>query len=175
MHTVEQASHAKKVTPSKARKHMARFDDQFPRDTLLASLSKCGKYRTKSFFCPAKGKRRSFSHSLTTKWRVGYIWCPRLTFFCLELFDWFFRGCWKYGPIIRKIIENVQLAVQQELSQKNIFFTISPPTLGSVAQSTHAWKFWSLQVFDSGRDRLRKRFWVPKVTCKNYENFFRKP
>ena len=61
-----------------------------------------------------------------------------LTFFCLELLIDFFQGCWKYGPIIRKIIENVQLAVQIEIFQKNTFFALPPPTLGSVVQTTHA-------------------------------------
>ena len=33
-------------------------------------------------------------------------------FLALSFLIDFFRGCWKYGPIIREIIENVQFAVQ---------------------------------------------------------------
>ena len=55
---------------------------------------------------------------LTTEWRWwkgGYIWPPSLTSFCLELLIDFFRGCWKYGPIIRNIIEKVKFAVQKDI------------------------------------------------------------
>ena len=46
---------------------------------------------------------------------------PLAKFFSLSCLIDFFRGCWKYGPIIRKIIENVQFAVQQEIFQKKTF------------------------------------------------------
>ena len=42
-------------------------------------------------------------------------------FFALSFLIDFFRGCWKYGPIIRKIIANVQFAVQEEIFQKTLF------------------------------------------------------
>ena len=65
---------------------------------------------------------------------------PPANFLCLELLIDFFRGCCKYGPIIRKIIDNVQFAVQKEIFQNILFLTLPLPTLGSVAQSTLAWK-----------------------------------
>ena len=59
-----------------------------------------------------------------------------LTFFALSFLMDFFHGWWKY--FFRKIIENVQFAVQQEIFQKTLFFNLPPPNLGSVAQNTHA-------------------------------------
>ena len=47
---------------------------------------------------------------------------PLTFFFSLSFLIDFFRGCWKYGPFIRKIIENVQFAVQIEIFQNNTFF-----------------------------------------------------
>ena len=76
----------------------------------------------------------------------GHIWDPPPTanvFFALSFLMDFFRGCREYPLIIRKIIENWKFAVQIELFQKNTFFALPPPTLDSVAQTTHAWKFCS--------------------------------
>ena len=73
----------------------------------------------------------------------------------------FFRGCWKYGPIIRETIENVQFAVQIEIFQKTPFFALTPPTLGSVAQTTHALNSVPARFFDPRRDLLRKKFGGP--------------
>ena len=61
---------------------------------------------------------------------------PSLLFFALSFLIDFVFECWKYGPIMREIIESVQFAVQKETFQKT-FFTLPPPTIGSVAQSTH--------------------------------------
>ena len=55
------------------------------------------------------------------------------------------RCCWKCGPIIRKIIENVQFPVQQEIFQKNTFLPnhhlhlhyAHPPALAMLM-----WTFW---------------------------------
>ena len=82
-----------------------------------------------------------------------FIWCLPADFFFLELFDWIFSRLLETGSIFRKTIENVQFAVQQEIFQKNTF-SLPPPTLGSVAQSTHAWnsdpsRFLTLSVIYS--------------------------
>ena len=62
-----------------------------------------------------------------------------LTFFYFELLDCFFlRACRQSASYSRKIIENLQFAVQIEIFPKNTFSALPPPTLGSVAQTTHA-------------------------------------
>ena len=101
---------------------------------------------------PKRGMNWNFSGSpktrLTTKWREGvHMVPPRLLSFALSFLIDFFRGCREYAPIIRKIIEKWKFAVQIEILQKNTFFALPPPTLGSVAQTTHAWKFCSWQGF----------------------------
>ena len=78
----------------------------------------------------------------------GYVWrtpspFPPLTLFSLELFDRFFLFCRKSASYLRKIIENRKLAVQIEIFPKNTFFTIPPPTLWCVAQTTYAQKIRS--------------------------------
>ena len=65
-------------------------------------------------------------------------------FFSLELFNsFFFSFCRKSASYSRKIIENRKFAVQIEIFPKNTFFTTPPPTLGCVAQTTHAQKIRS--------------------------------
>ena len=45
-----------------------------------------------------------------------------LTFSCFELFDWFcFRACRQFASHSRKVIENLQFAVQIEIFHKNTF------------------------------------------------------
>ena len=58
---------------------------------------------------------------------------PRELFFALS-----FRACRQFASYSRKIIENLQFAVQIEMFHKNTFFALPPPTLGFVAQATHA-------------------------------------
>ena len=89
-----------------------------------------------------------------------------LTFFALSFLIDFFRGCWKYGPIIRKIIEDVLFAVQKQIFQKNTFCTLPPSALGFVAQSTHACKFDPSRFFDPRRDLLRKHSGVYRSPAK---------
>ena len=63
---------------------------------------------------------------------------PPLTFFALSFLIDFFQACRQFAIYSRKIIENLQFAVQIEIFSKNTFFALPPPTLGSVAQTTHA-------------------------------------
>ena len=91
---------------------------------------------------------------------------PRELVFALS----FFRGCWKYGPIIGTIIENVQFAVQKEIFRavlkeifpKNTFF-YHTTTYSRVCSSDHTCTKNSFLVggFGSRRDLLRKKFWGP--------------
>ena len=67
---------------------------------------------------------------------------PLGNFFPLSfLIDFLF--CRKSASHSRKIIENRKFAIQIEIFPKNTFFTIPPPTLGCVAQTTHAQKIRS--------------------------------
>ena len=60
--------------------------------------------------------------SRTTKCgRRGAV-CPHpLILFCFEIFDWFFRVCRQFVSYSRKIIENLQFAVQVKNLPKNLF------------------------------------------------------
>ena len=78
--------------------------------------------------------------SLTTKCgERGVRMTPPAKLFLLWAF-WLicFRACWQYASYGRKIIEILLFAVQIEMFPRNTFFALTPPALGSVAQSTHA-------------------------------------
>ena len=72
-----------------------------------------------------------------------------------KLFDGFFRGYWKYGPIIGKIIENVQLAVHKEIFQQNTYPTTTYCRLCS-SEHTCMKILFLVGLFWSRRDLLRK-------------------
>ena len=63
---------------------------------------------------------------------------PLANFFALSFLIDFFRACRQFASYSRKIIENLQFSVQIEIFSKNTFFAQPPPTLSSVAQTTHA-------------------------------------
>ena len=56
----------------------------------------------------------------------------------LELFDYLFQASREFSSLSKQIIENLQFVVQIEVFHKNTFFALPPPTLVSVAQTTHA-------------------------------------
>ena len=59
--------------------------------------------------------------------------------FCLELFDWlFFEAVGNMVPSLGKLSSMSNLLFNKRYFQKVLFFTLPPPTLGSVAQTTHA-------------------------------------
>ena len=85
---------------------------------------------------------------LTTKCGGGYVWPPSLTFVCFELFDWFFfEPVGNLLLIQGKLLRISNLLFRLKYLPKTLFFALPPPPLGSVAQTTHAWKFCSCQTF----------------------------
>ena len=68
--------------------------------------------------------------------REGYVWpTPPLTFFALSFLIGFFRACRQFSSRSRKIIENLQYAVQIEIFSKNTFFC--PTTYSGLCSSDH--------------------------------------
>ena len=92
---------------------------------------------------------------LTTKWRGGgYICPPPANFFCLELFDWFFfEAVGNMVPSLGKLWRMSNLLFNKRYFRKALFFTLPPPTLGSVSQTTHAWKFCQANIHLTPKQR----------------------
>ena len=74
---------------------------------------------------------------------------PPANYFCFELFDWFFRACRQFAYHSRKIIENLQFAVQMKIFPQNTFFALPPPSLGSVAQTRRKISRWVIFLMSS--------------------------
>ena len=64
---------------------------------------------------------------------------PPLTFFALSfLIDFFFEAVGNTVPSLGKLSRMSNLLFRLRYFKKTLFFTLPPPTLGSVAQTTHA-------------------------------------
>ena len=59
-------------------------------------------------------------------------------FFALSFLIVFFRACRQLASHSMKIIEDLHICVHIKIFPENTFFALPPPTLRSVAQSTHA-------------------------------------
>ena len=76
----------------------------------------------------------------------GYVCSPMIhaaNCFCLKLLDLSFRATRQFASYSKKFIKILQFDFQIVILPKHTFFALPPPTLGSVAQTTHAWKFCS--------------------------------
>ena len=75
----------------------------------------------------------------TAKCGEGTYGRPSLTFFALSLLIDSSQACRQFASYSRKIIENLEFAVQIAVLNKTLF-PLLPPTLAFAAQTTHVWK-----------------------------------
>ena len=80
--------------------------------------------------------RFRLSLTLSTKWRGGYIWPPSLTYFCLELFDWFvLEAVGNVIPSLGNFWECPIFCSTRDISEKHLFYPTT--TYSRLCSSEH--------------------------------------